>query len=331
MGCIIMKNTKERRYKFMRLYNIYYICCVCKDEIDKSVKIHPLKNGSDRISEYRILGWDKCRNALDQLKNISCLRKSAEKLYYTLDSFDRDKEAPDISPHRKEQFENALSDLKVSLETIRNLYESLDIGKSKAGIDVKIPKCESLKDYTDYLKEIDFVFTQCPFLLCDNEQIKFNNVDVGSQWLNFILVTSGTFAILNNLGTIVNKVISIKERILLYNHAQKQAEEQEKATQMKNEVMEQTIDVFKQMKQQLLSDSVRELESEIGELKDGEERGKVEKTLEKMVVLIDKGVEIYSSIETPNEVKALFPTNEENPILPDNIVKLLEEKENKEE
>lgn len=32
-----MDNTKERRYKFMRLYNIYYICCVCKDEIDKNV------------------------------------------------------------------------------------------------------------------------------------------------------------------------------------------------------------------------------------------------------------------------------------------------------
>ena len=124
---------------------------------------------------------------------------------------------------------------------------------------------------------------------------------------------------------------NIKERILLYNHAQKQAEEQAKATQMKNEVMEQTVDVFKQMKQQLLSDSVGELESEIGELKDGEERGKVEKTLEKMVVLIDKGVEIYSSIETTNEVKALFPTNENNPILPDNIVKLLEKKEDTEE
>ena len=66
-------------------------------------------------------------------------------------------------------------------------------------------------------------------------------------------------------------------------------------------------------------------------MKDGEERGKVEKTLEKMVLLIDKGVEIYSSIETTNEVKALFPTNENNPILPDNIVKLLEKKEDTEE
>lgn len=100
---------------------------------------------------------------------------------------------------------------------------------------------------------------------------------------------------------------------------------------MKNEITEETVGVFKQMKQKLLDDSVSDLVSELGELKDGEERGKVEKTLEKMVVLMDKGVEIYSSIETPNEVKALFPTNEDNPILPDNIVKLLGKKEDTKE
>ena len=31
------------------------------------------------------------------------------------------------------------------------------------------------------------------------EQIKFNNVDVGSQWLNFILVTSSLTSALRNL------------------------------------------------------------------------------------------------------------------------------------
>lgn len=84
------------------------------------------------------------------------------------------------------------------------------------------------------------------------------------------------------------------------------------------------------MKQKVLNDSVSDLESELGELQDGEERGKVEKTLEKMVMLMDKGVEIYSSIETPNKIKVLFPETKDNPILPDNLVKLLEKKEDTE-
>lgn len=48
-----------------------------------------------------------------------------------------------------------------------------------------------------------------------------------------------------------------------------------------------------------------------------------------MVVLMDKGVEIYSSIETPKEIKVLFPVDKDTAILPDNITKLIEDKEKK--
>lgn len=51
-----------------------------------------------------------------------------------------------------------------------------------------------------YLKEIDFILTQCPYLSSEKEELKFNNVDVGSQWLSFFLIAAGTFQILNNLG-----------------------------------------------------------------------------------------------------------------------------------
>lgn len=321
-----MCNTKEGRCKFMRLYNIYYVCCACKDKIIVNVRTEAIKNSDNQIVEYQIEGWNILKEALDQLKNISFMRQTVRDVYATIDPLERDNAQPSLSPKRKERFDIALNELKISLKTIQNLYDSFTIGESYAGIDVKIPKCNSLKEYMDYLKEIEFIFTQCPYLLSKDEEIKFNNVDVGSQWLSFFLISSGTFGILNNLAKLVNKVLAIKSNIILL----KEQEEQLKVMQLKNEVGEEVLDVFKKMKQTVLSDSVSDLESELGELRDGEERGKVEKTLEKMVVLIDKGVEFYSSIETPNEIKTLFPANEDNPILPDNIVKLLEKKDDEE-
>nr|DAX05940.1 MAG TPA: hypothetical protein [Bacteriophage sp.] len=309
----------------MRLYNIYYVCCTCRDGLDRNVGIGITRDSGNRITEYRVIGWSKLKAVLNQLNSISFMRDAVQKVYFAIDPLDRDDEQPLLSSQRKEKFDIAIDELKISLETIEKLYESLDIGESKAGIDVKIPKCSSLKEYTDYLKEIEFIFSQCPYLLRSDEEIKFNNVDVGSQWLSFILATSGTFVILNNLAALVNKALEIKSKFLLL----KQQNELLKAMRLKNEVGEEVTDVFKKMKQMLLSDSVNDLESELGELQDGEERGKVEKTLEKMVMLMDKGVEIYSSIETPNEIKALFPANENNPILPDNIIKLLEKKDEK--
>lgn len=321
-----MDNTKESRYKFMRLYNIYYVCCACKDKIIVNVRTEAIKNSDNRIVAYKVDGWGILKEVLEQLNNISFMRQTVRDVYATIDPLERDNAQPSLSPKRKERFDIALNELKISLKTIQNLYDSFTIGESYAGIDVKIPKCNSLKEYMDYLKEIEFIFTQCPYLLSKDEEIKFNNVDVGSQWLSFFLISSGTFGILNNLAKLVNKAVAIKSNILFY----KQQEEQLEAMRLKNEVGEETIDVFKKMKQTVLNNYVSDLETELGELQDGEERGKVEKTLEKMVMLIDKGVEIYSSIETPNEIKMLFPENKDNPILPDNIVKLLEKKEDTE-
>lgn len=321
-----MEITKERRYRFVRLYNIYYVCISCMPSLEK-VRLTEIRSASKELTGVRIEGWEDCKIALDELYKISCLQVDIANTFAILSNFEKDQIVPGVSPERGKRFINQIGKLQHSVNTIIRLYESFEIGESKAGVDIKIPKCESLKEYMDYLKEIDFIFTQCPYLLRSDEEIKFNNVDVGSQWITFFLISSGTFYILNNLGALVNKAIAIKSNLLLL----RQQEELAKAMQLKGEITEETVDVFKQMKQNLLEESVDNLEAEIEELKDGEERGKVAKSLEKLVVLIDKGVEIYSSIQTPNEVKALFPANKDNPILPDNIVKLLEKKEDKEE
>lgn len=95
---------------------------------------------------------------------------------------------------------------------------------------------------------------------------------------------------------------------------------------MKNEVSQETIDAFKKMKSLTLKTYVDELQSEIGAVADPEEEAKVAKSLEKLSDLIDKGVEIYSSIDTPEEIKVLFPFNEKQALLSESAVKYLEDK-----
>lgn len=318
-----MKKTKESRGMFMRLYNIYYLCTSCLPALEKTKTIEVKSGGV--IVGWRIEGWNECKIALSELYKISCLQEYVERTFNTLINIERNQSIPNVSTDTGRRFANELRNLCHATNTIIRLYQSMELGDSQVGVDVKIPKCDSLKEYMYYLKEIDFIFTQCPYLLSDEEEIKFNNVDVGSQWLSFFVAAAGTFGILNNLAKLVDKAIAIKSHLITL----RQQEEMLETMKIKNDIMEETVDVFKQMKQKLLNDCVSDLESEIGGLKDGEERGKVGKSIEKLSMLIDKGVEIYSSIEAPNEVKVLFPANDNNPILPDNIIKLLEDKSNK--
>lgn len=55
------------------------------------------------------------------------------------------------------------------MTVIVNLYESLDTREAQQGIDIKIPSCESFKEYIQYMKDIDFIFSQCPFISQSDE------------------------------------------------------------------------------------------------------------------------------------------------------------------
>ena len=72
-----------------------------------------------------------------------------------------------------------------------------------------------------------------------------------------------------------------------------------------------------------------ELQNELGKLNDGEEKDKVGKSLEKLAYWMDKGMQIYSTIEAPPEIKDLFPEQEELSFLTDDIQKLIEMKVDK--
>ncbi len=314
-----MENNGEKRNEVMKLYNIFYICKSCLPAI-KDVDISTYSNDNNTVF---IKNWLNCKISLDVLQNIECFREKIHELYKLLD-WRINLDVPKLPTIDKNAFFRNLSAISYAVETLVNLCDELEMGKTESGIDVKILKCNSLKEYVGYLKEIDFIFTQCPYLLHDKEEIKFKNVDVGSQWLVFAITgITASFYILNNLAKLIQKAIAISSNILVY----RQQEETLKEMQLKGEVLEETVDVFKKFKQTLLENSVSDLENDIGKLQNGEERDKVKKTLEDMVVLMDKGVEIYSSIETPKEIKVLFPMDKDNAILPDNITKLIEDKE----
>lgn len=314
-----MDDAKEKRSGIMRLYNIFFLCKSCLPRLKKV----ELKSEVNDKNICIVNNWGDCKEALDILKNLECFREKVEELYSVFDSYHIKLKTSQIPRDVNIIFRKILNEICGAVEVLVNMCDMMEMGQAESGIDIKIPKCESLKEYMSYLKDIDFIFTQCPYLLDDKEEVRFNNVDVGSQWLTFVVLgAAGTFYILNNLAKIIQKAIAIKSNIIVY----RQQEEMLKEMQSKNEVAEETVQIFKKFKKTLLDESVSELEADVGKLQNGEERDKVKKTLEDMVILMDKGVEIYSSIETPKEIKVLFPFQKDAAILPDNILKMIEDK-----
>lgn len=304
----------------VRLYNIYYICNITVENI-RNIRFE-----MNNRKAYNVSGWQDALESMLILRKVPFLLEYVDDIIKSVPAYVRADETPEIDSTTCSKVKSKFQKLQEKLETVIELYESIQKGEAQEGIDIKIPDCESLKEYIQYMKDIDFVLSQCPFISKSEEEIVFNTVDVGSMWLSFFIKAAvGSHAILS----IISKMTELALKVKSNNVVIKQQEEMLETMRQKNDVGKETIDAFKKMKDIMLDDSVTILEQECDmSITDPEESARARRSLDMLAELIDKGVEIYSAIETPEEVKVLFPFSDDSPVIPEGLLKLIEDKEN---
>ena len=185
------------------------------------------------------------------------------------------------------------------------LYKSMG-GEPDIGLDIKIPETDNITEFKKYIDNLEFIFTKCPFFQSEETSLKLETVDKGSIWLVIgVVCASATVgsALLNNIAAFIDKCFVIKSHRLTC-----MAQEQDiKASEYSEKEKEEMLEVVKKLYRIRVSNAIKELEESTGcHIKDGDDRGRAEQSLEKLGKLIDKGMQIYSSIDSPDEVKALF-------------------------
>lgn len=196
--------------------------------------------------------------------------------------------------------------LLAEMNCIIHLYESMGLNEQGLRLNIKIPEAKSITEFKRYIDELEFIFTKCPFFYSDDANLNFKSVDIGSTWL-VIGVTCAVVAagsvLLNNIAAFIDKCIIIKS----HSHTclmQKQEIEKSKYDQKEKEAMIETVEKLYKIS---IDNAIKDLEQITGYcIKDGDERGRVEQSFERLEKLIDKGLQIYTSIDSPPEIKALF-------------------------
>lgn len=306
----------------MRLYSMYFIC---KNNIEviRNFKLDALSNGTGQIN--RIKGWSDVIKSLNKLANVPGIKKYSEKLYESVPVMVRERDGFDLSIDVGNKVESARKELLSSISTIIGMYEQMGLAQSTdTGFDIKLPQFDSIKDFSNCIKDLEFIINQCPFLNVPDGEIKFKSADVGSFWITFFVVGTAASQILFNFSKLVDAAVKIQSHVITV----KQQEEQFRSMQQKNELTSELIDAFRKVNKSLVDSAVHELEPGLGSLEDGEEVDKVGRSIEKLADWMNKGLKIYSTIDAPKEVRDLFPPQVEQPLLNDDVIKLIEQKEN---
>ena len=301
---------------------MYY---TCKNYIEMVANMKIPSRATSSGTVWYITEWKEKSIVLNELGKMIALREDARRLYETIPIIYRDQDRFDITSAVKDDFVKAREKLIVAMKTIINMYETINSNKindGKCGFDIKMPEFRDLGEFSKCIADLDFIIKQCPYLNKEGE-IRYGTIDVGSTWLTFIIAGAAATTILSNLSKIVDNAVKIKSHIATV----KMQEEALRSVEIKDEIAAEVLDAFKKTNKVLTQNSVAELENELGKLKDGEERDKVGKTLEKLGFWLDKGMQIYSAIDAPAEIKDVFPVQQEVNFLSDDLIKLLESKD----
>ena len=213
----------------MKLYNVYRLC---KENII-SLEIANFKKDS-KNGVYTISYWPSIKKALDIIKQIPMFKQIINDYINSVPVLVRENVSPQVDPTTAQNINSKLKIITDKMNAVIELYESMNLGDDGTGIDIKLPPCDNLKDYIAYLKDIDFIFSQCPFLQCENEILKFQSVDVGSNWIKLTLATASTCMILNNTAALMDKALILRSHYISI----QQQEEVLKSVQLKNELTE---------------------------------------------------------------------------------------------
>ena len=170
---------------------------------------------------------------------------------------------------------------------------------------------------------MEFIIDHCPFLKRDDATIKYRSTDTGSFWITFLVVGAGAAFLLTNLSKVVDAAVKVKSHMVTV----KQQEELLRSMELKNELVTGFLTTFNKINKQLTDQCVTELEENIQKTADGEEFDKAGMSLEKLALWMDKGLQIYSTIDASEEVKDLFPKQENTELISNEVLKLLEMKE----
>ena len=225
-----------------------------------------------------------------------------------------------LSSSQHTQVINQLVEIEKSLESMLSLCESLGISRNPPGFDVKLPPNTTLRGIADCAKDLDTIFAQCPLLKNEEGMIEFKSVDIGSVWFTFSIIgaTAGIIYILQNLAEIVDKVVMIRSHWLTC----KQQEEEARKLGIADDFLESLAKTHKEIIDKMKNKIVDDLSEEHG-IKDPEEHERLRYSFSLFGELMNKGMEVYASIDTGTEVKAAFPPIEHQK-LPEGVVKMLE-------
>jgi len=280
----------------------------------------PYRAGNTSYNRGKVTNWLAARSALTAVSSIPTMKETCLSILEN-EYFANENDSFAIPYETYQELNPKYKHFLTQIEAILNFFESVGFDTTEKGFDIKMPPTDSFDEFAKNIELLNKAINQCPYLLVNDETIKLKKTDIGSIWFEFTVLTTAGSILLMNLAKLVDKCVKIKSHYVTV----KQQEEEYRKLKLKNDILENIKNAHAEVLKATIENCVEELKQEIPDINLGnEETVKLKYSLETISKLMEKGLEIYASVDAPQEIKDLFPTSDEMLSLP-TPKKLIEE------
>ena len=237
----------------MKFYNIYKKSIESLTNIE-NVVIEAVPNNN---SIYEIKNYNILKEELISLKNIDFFVQYVNRIIDCIPVLVREKDKPQVDGSTRSIINNNINMLKNKMVTIIELYESFNLPKEDIGLDVLMPKFETIEEYCECNDDLKTIFKTYSLFKFDDKTIEYSFNDIGSSWISFSIDPSIIKDFLIILGLIINFSISFHHKIISLRLDKTLLERSE----LKNKILKSEIDFFDEMKKLYLDEFAEQLKN----------------------------------------------------------------------
>lgn len=223
----------------------------------------------------------------------------------------------------KNEFYNLLEKVNCAISLLVTISSR---SEEDLGLEIKLPDLNDITELKKHINSLEFVFTKCPFFQSDDASLKLETAENGSIVLIFGVVCASVSVgskFLNNIASFIDKCFVIKSHSLSCKRQKQEIENAEIEQKEKEELLKNINRLYRIS----VENAIRDMQVTTGcYIKDGDEKGRAEQSLEKMTKLLEQGLQIYASLDSPQEVKALFEPLEMHYLSTEKELKKIEKK-----
>ncbi|MCZ8541951.1 hypothetical protein [Psychrobacillus psychrodurans] len=278
-------------------------------------------------NKYELINLPKISLAINKINELGFIDNQFEIINKDLRHVFNDR-SPQIwvDTNVFEKVKNVVSQVYTLSIAVFNALNQAISEQDELSISFKLPHYNQLSEVATFIKDIDNI---CGQTLTGKfkANVKFQNFDTGSEWIEIVIdnkeaflffgqIVSSAFKYLREHLTQLKQTQSILQTIEI-------DEKAEEARKLMLEALDNNVKAQARLNAKMLMEDFNI------DIKDNDYHGKLTYSISKLAELIQKGTEVHTAINAPEDSKEVYPDPKQL-ILVDKDVKFISEKNPKE-